>query len=85
MNFPFSSTGCTIGILYFRQTTLSSSPKAGAVWTIPVPSSAVTKSAVKNWNEFSLSLKYGNNGSYFLPSNSFPVTSFVIVYSSSDL
>ena len=57
MNFPFSSTGWTIGILYCRQIALSSSPNAGAVWTIPVPSSAVTKSANKNWNEFGLSLK----------------------------
>ena len=55
MNFPFSSTGWTMGMLYFFDMMLSSSPNAGAMWTIPVPSSVVTKSAVRILKEFGLS------------------------------
>jgi hypothetical protein len=42
VNLPCPSTGTTGSIPAASVTTLSSSPKAGAMCTIPVPSSVVT-------------------------------------------
>ena len=39
---PWVLTSCTKGRLFSRPTRASSSPKAGAVWTMPVPSVRVT-------------------------------------------
>jgi hypothetical protein len=45
VNRPWESTGTTGSIPAASVAFLSSSPKAGARWTTPVPSSVVTKSA----------------------------------------
>ena len=42
VNRPWLSTGTTGSMPAASVTTLSSSPKAGAMWTMPVPSSVVT-------------------------------------------
>ena len=42
VNLPSMSTGMTRSMSLSLQTFMSSSPKAGAVWTMPVPSSVVT-------------------------------------------
>ena len=42
VNFPPGSSGCTTSIPLAVATSISSSPKAGARWTIPVPESVVT-------------------------------------------
>ena len=42
VNLPSASTGMTRSMPYFWQVSISSSPNAGAWWTIPVPSSVVT-------------------------------------------
>ena len=39
---PCASTSCKNGSSHSRPTRLSSSPKAGAMWTTPVPSVSVT-------------------------------------------
>ena len=46
MKNPFSSTGQSTGRLFWTPTLKSSSPCPGAVWTSPVPASAVTWSPV---------------------------------------
>ena len=42
VNLPSMSTGMTNSMPYFWHVFMSSSPKAGAWWTMPVPSSVVT-------------------------------------------
>src|SRR5207248_1661660 len=57
----------------FLPTLKSSAPKAGAAWTMPVPSSVVTKSATKTLNAFGLFVLFaskGSNCSYEIPSSS---------------
>ncbi len=45
VNFPSGPTGITASMPSRSVTSLSSSPKAPALWTSPVPSSVETKSA----------------------------------------
>ena len=42
VNLPPGSSGCTTSMPAAVATSMSSSPKAGARWTIPVPESVVT-------------------------------------------
>ncbi len=42
MNLPSVSTALTMGRSFSCPTRMSSSPKAGAMWTMPVPSVVVT-------------------------------------------
>ncbi len=42
VNLPPASSGCTTSMPFAVATSMSSSPKAGARWTIPVPESVVT-------------------------------------------
>src|SRR5665647_3232055 len=64
---PSRSTAFTTGRSFSRPTRMSSSPKAGAMWTIPVPSVVVTKSPpTTKCARLSGSLK-SNGGSYSRP------------------
>ena len=60
-------------------TKASSAPKVGAVWTIPVPSSVVTKSPEMTLNAFCLFSNYrlkSKSCSYVIPTKSLPLNSF---------
>ena len=64
---PCSSIGTSVGMPTALQATWSSSPKPGARWTMPVPSSVDTKSAPRTWNARSVpkrstSVKKSNRG-----------------------
>ena len=57
----------------------SSSPKPGAMCTMPVPSSVDTKSPARTWNarsvaKRSVSVKKSNSGRYVAPTSSSPRT-----------
>ena len=45
LNVPSGPTGLSTGRSSALATSMSSTPKAGARWTMPVPSSVLTKSA----------------------------------------
>ena len=64
VKLPSSLTGTTTGMPAASQTCWSSSPKPGAIWTMPVPSSAVTKSPASTLKAPGVSAKKLNNGLY---------------------
>ena len=85
--FPLLSTGQTSSIPSRLQAKKSTSPKAGAQWTIPVPSSLVTASSMITRNAFSWarSAKYGKSGSISLALQDGPVKRPNTSYSSAFL
>ena len=81
--FPCSSFTNKGGTPASAATLASSAPKVGAVCTIPVPSSVVTKSPgiIRNASSGrSSGSAYGMSCSYFKPTKSVPVTVFSIWY-----
>ena len=76
----FTNIGGTSGFACFA-TKASSAPKVGAVCTIPVPSSVVTKSPEMTLNAFSglsFGKAYFNSCSYLIPTKSFPINSLIM-------
>ena len=62
MKRAVESTGTTTGMPAASPSRWSSSPKPGAMWTMPVPSSVVTKSAASTTKALAASAKNGNSG-----------------------
>src|SRR5262249_15433262 len=87
VNLVWSSTVTTVGIPAALHTAWSSSPKAGAQWTTPVPSSMVTKSAVSTWKALgpASSTRKSKSGRYRRPASIAPVTVPVSVQPASSL
>ena len=72
--FAFSSSRSSGGRPAARPTRKSSSPYAGAMWTMPVPSSVVTKGStcVRKAPAIFAFSSVGNSGSYDQPASSRP-------------
>ncbi|MPN17286.1 hypothetical protein SDC9_164639 [bioreactor metagenome] len=70
--FPSLSTSVSPGTSFSLPILASSAPKVGAICTIPVPSSVVTKSPQTTLKAFSVTFIHGKSCSYPIPASSEP-------------